>query len=86
MLPFWRRDGGELFYRNGYKFYVVEVDTKSTFLAGKPHLLFDLPFVEPVDVTADGQHFVAIKSERPLLIRQINVVLGWTQLISPLSR
>jgi hypothetical protein len=62
------------------KFYAVDVDTGSTFVAGKPRLLFDLPFVELADVTADGQRFVAIKSEKPLPIREINVVLGWTQL------
>src|SRR5437867_2014292 len=78
--PLWRRDGRELFYRNGDKFYAVDVQTKSDFHAGKPHQLFDLPFVEVQDVSADGRRFVAVKGEKPLPICEINVVLGWTKL------
>ncbi|HEX9493035.1 MAG TPA: hypothetical protein VGA33_07220, partial [Thermoanaerobaculia bacterium] len=80
--PFWRRDGHELFYADGDKFYAVDISTTSTLRAGKPHLVFGLPFVSVCDVSADGQRFVAVKSEKPLPIREINVVLGWPQLLA----
>ena len=79
--PFWRRDGRELFYSQGSKFYAVGVDATSSFHAGKPRLLFDLPSVQPTDVSAEGQRFVGIKSPNALPVWQINVVLNWPELI-----
>src|SRR5207249_7710442 len=81
-LPiFWRRDGRELFYSQDSKFYAVDVDATSSFHAGKPRLLFDLPSVQPTDVSAEGQRFVGIKSPNALPVWQINVVLNWPELI-----
>ena len=39
--PVWARSGRELFYRNGDKMMAAVVDTKPTFAAAKPKLLFE---------------------------------------------
>ena len=39
--PMWRRDGRELFYRNGDKMMAVEIASGATFVAAKPRVLFE---------------------------------------------
>ncbi|MBI4442774.1 MAG: PD40 domain-containing protein [Acidobacteria bacterium] len=80
--PRWARSGRELFYRNGRKMMVVDVQIEPTFHAGKPRLLFEGNYwlqidLTDYDVTADGQRFLMLKpSERPPAT-QVNVVLNW---------
>ena len=40
--PVWSRDGRELFYRSGEKMMTASVETRPTFRAGVPKLLFEL--------------------------------------------
>jgi len=82
MQPVWSRIGREIFYRNGNRMMVVEVETEPAFRAGKPTKLFEQNFADPgsnlaeYDVAPDGKHFVMIQdvSSGPT---QIHVVLNW---------
>ncbi len=72
--PRWRRDGRELFYVMGNDTMMsVDVDTGSSFQAGKPKRLFALlgmrgnfpeeaPWLQKYDVTAEGQRFVFVRT------------------------
>jgi len=78
--PVWAHNG-ELFYRNGDKMMAVETNTKSTFSADKPKLLFERHYatyntMPAYDVTPDGQRFLLAKTggQAP---EEINVVLNW---------
>jgi Tol biopolymer transport system component/predicted Ser/Thr protein kinase len=80
--PVWARNG-ELFYRNGDKMMAVETNTKSTFSADKPKLLFERHYatyntMPAYDVTPDGQRFLLAKAagQGP---QEINVVLNWNE-------
>jgi Tol biopolymer transport system component len=83
--PVWARNGRELFYRNGDKMMAAAVETKPTFAAARPKLLFEghyetgiISFQANYDVSPDGQQFLMIKpSEQESAATQINVVLNW---------
>jgi serine/threonine protein kinase len=86
--PMWSRDGRELFYRNGSAVMAVPIDTKSTFSAGKPKMLFQGNYVtgygeSPAwDISPDGKLFLMIKSPQATpssagASRRINIVLNW---------
>ncbi len=84
--PTWRRDGRELFYRNGSKMIAVQIDAQTTFTAGKPTMLFDREYLTSpfpatgiaYDVTAEGQRFLMVKeATQSTSDTQINVVLNW---------
>jgi len=77
--PRWRRDGREIFYRNGPKMMAVTVSSGEPLTVGKPSLLFERDYsysqgvtIPNYDVTPDG-HFVMVKTEPP----KLNVVLNW---------
>jgi Tol biopolymer transport system component len=75
--PRWARNGRELFYSNGNKMMVVDIQTEPTFTAGKPRLLFEGQY-GGWDVAPDGQRFLMIQSVEPEQpATQINVVLNW---------
>jgi len=87
----WKRNGGELFYRNGEKMMAVSVTTHPTFAASTPRMLWEGryalgtssacgppgPTSSNYDVTPDGQRFLMIKdSDTESFPSQVNVVLG----------
>ncbi len=84
--PAWSRNGRKLFYRGGDKMMSVSVQTKPTFSAGKPEVLFEGSYLSSSlspgflywDVTPDGQRFLMIKEDRKEPGR-INVVLNWAE-------
>jgi hypothetical protein len=90
----WRRDGKEIFYRNGNKMMAVAVTTSGSFRAGKPVVLwegdymFSLssscgikgPSTTSYDISADGQRFLMIKdNDQKTYSTQIVVVLNWAE-------
>jgi len=80
--PVWARNG-ELFYRSGQKMMIVETNTRSTFSAGNPKMLFEGHYasyqtVPSYDVTADGQRFLFLNAGGEARA-EINVVLNWTE-------
>jgi serine/threonine-protein kinase len=88
----WRPKGGELYYRDGDKMMVVQVDTKGPFQSSRPKLLWMGRYAHGLgsqcgppgttssnyDVTTDGQRFLMIKDDE-IAPTQINVVLNWTE-------
>ena len=82
-FPRWSRSGHELFYLNGYKVMSVTVETKPTFKAGTPQLLFEnssYGSLGDYDVAPDGKHFVMITQEDVNATpNELNVVVNWTE-------
>ena len=82
--PVWR--GKEIFFvREGGDVWAVDVETTPTFRAGTPHLLFradgkynvrSAPLY-PFDVSADGQRFVLIRTQKTEAANRIDVALNW---------
>jgi len=92
--PVWRRDGREIFYRNGSAMMAVPVTTTPTFRAAAPQLLWTADYTHGLssscgwrgtsrtsyDVSADGQRFLMIKdSNERLHATQLIVVLNWAE-------
>ena len=79
--PAWARSGSELFYRNADKLMSVTIRQTPQFEPGAPRLLFEGIYESDhrgdtnYDVTADGQRFIMIKSDRQFT--RLNVVLNW---------
>jgi len=83
--PLWSNDGDKLFYRNSGKLMAVTIEKNTTFLAGRPGLLFEReyepremnPFGHPnYDVSLDGR-FLIIKPDSSASSTQINFILNW---------
>ena len=78
----WSRSGRELFYRNGNKMMIVDVETKPTFHAGRPRTFFEGRFLNydenTYDVAPDGARCLMIKEDPaesgPI---HVNVILNW---------
>lgn len=84
--PRWSRNGQELFYLNGNKMMSIAVETKPTFKAGTPRLLFQSGSFDAAgfdiagnyDVAHDGQHFLMItRADVNATPNELNVVLNW---------
>jgi hypothetical protein len=79
--PFFSPDGRELFYRNSEEVIAVPIDTKSTFNAEKPRVLFREPYITWAwDISPDGKRFLMMKQHGALTARgprRINIVLNW---------
>ena len=82
IAPSWRRDGRELFYRNGSKMMAVAIQQEPTFRAGRPELLFEGPYQgNGYDVAADGKRFLMVKNvgtASPQTDR-LNIVVNWIE-------
>jgi eukaryotic-like serine/threonine-protein kinase len=99
--PVWKRNGGELYYRNGDSTMVVAVSTNPTFSGGRPQELWKGhysvgmssscggpgPTSSNYDVTADGKRFLMVKDDDQdyASSKQIVVVLGWADELRPRS-
>ena len=85
--PLWARTGRELFYREGDKVLVVDVQTEPEFTLGTPKLLFQGNYdqggvhdpARNYDVSADGQRFLMLKptSVQSQPITRLHVVTNW---------
>lgn len=82
--PRWSRNGRELFYLNGNAMMSARVETKPTFKAATPTVLFQNGSyigLANYDVARDGEHFVMISTEEDANAtpNELNVVLNWTE-------
>jgi serine/threonine-protein kinase len=91
--PVWRRNPGEMFYRNGDSMMAVTVSTGSTFQAGRPQEIWKGHYSHGMssscgppgttssnyDVTPDGKRFLMIKDDDQdrAISKQVVVALGW---------
>jgi Tol biopolymer transport system component len=89
--PRWGHDPAklELFYRHGNAMMAVDIATRPTFAAAKPHVLFEGPYVTTngafvranYDVSADDRRFLMLKpvDAAPGALTEIDIVLNWTE-------
>jgi serine/threonine-protein kinase len=80
--PRWSRDGRELFYRGGSKWYVVDVTLGPEFRAGTPRVLFEGSYVNvpgwSYDVSPDGKRFLVIEGvEQKKALTELVVITNW---------
>ena len=86
--PVWRRDGRELFFRNGAGMHSVTIESDAAGTApsiGRVTLLFNGPYVRNMrwadyDVTPDGREFVMVKDDASSV--QLQVATDWRSLLS----
>jgi len=85
--PVWRRDGRELFFRNGTGLYAVTIESAGGAAPriGQVVLLFQGPYARngrwaEYDVTPDGNHFVMVRNDATSV--QLQVATRWTALLS----
>ncbi|MFQ5745416.1 MAG: hypothetical protein ACE5HV_17825, partial [Acidobacteriota bacterium] len=80
--PLWRRDGRELFFRNGDRMMAVAIETEPSFRAGRPETLFESAFVldqfgnPNYDVSPDGRRFLMIEGTASTTT-QVPVIVNW---------
>ena len=80
--PVWSRDGRELFYRAGDDLISVPVQTTSGLVLGERTKLLDLSeydsgYLHEFDVSADGQRFLVIRTDRESRPTRLDVILNW---------
>jgi hypothetical protein len=99
--PVWKRNGGELFYRNGDSMMAVGVGTASGFKAGRPQELWKGHYSHSMsdscgppgttssnyDVTPDGQRFLMIRDDDQdrAVSKEIVVVLDGAEELNRIS-
>jgi Tol biopolymer transport system component len=79
ILPWWSRDGKELFYVTGEAVVAVPVRPDGSF--GTPRRLFDRSnylFKYSYDASPDGKRFLMIRRDEGSVPRQLNVILNWS--------
>ena len=94
MDPVWRRDGKEIFYRNGTRMMAVAVGTQPPFRAGRPQQLWEGDYMfgpssscgikgattTSYDVSPDGQRLLMIReTDQKMYATKIVVVLNWVE-------
>ncbi len=88
--PMWAPSGREMFYKNGNRMMVVDVELGTSFKASTPRVLFEMPLPEstPGDpsrygVTPDAQRFLVLTTAEgetgAAATPQIQVVLNYAQ-------
>jgi Tol biopolymer transport system component len=92
--PVWRRDGKEIFYRNGEKMMTVPVGTAGEFRAGRPQLLWAADYMHGLssscgfkgatttsyDVSPDGNHLLMIRdNDAKMFATRLMVVVNWAE-------
>jgi eukaryotic-like serine/threonine-protein kinase len=77
--PVWRRDGKELFFRQGTKIMAAPIRlTKTAVEAGKPQALFEVPVETRFQVSRDGQRFlIAMPVEGAAVAAPLTVDTDW---------
>lgn len=85
--PRWARNGKQLFYRNQYQMWVVDVETEGGVATGKPRLLFEKSGylasdpTRSYDLSLDGQRFLMVKGEqrKPTPVTELILVQNWLE-------
>jgi len=80
--PRWSRGGGEIFYREGQKMMVAQIQTQPSLQVSTPRALFEGLYEVmdgPInyDVTPDGRRFLMVKMERSEAPTELRVVTHW---------
>ena len=80
-LPFWSRDGKEIFYRtlDDSALMVVDVTTEPEFSVSAPRRLFDTPNLEIFNIDATGEKFLAVQHPEKPPITSLKVIFNWDE-------
>jgi serine/threonine-protein kinase len=88
-IPLWSRDGHELFFSSGdaRQMFAVAVQPGSTFVAGRPQVLFEFAMMvagggtRPYDIAPDGRFFIirSGQAEAGSIASNMIVVLNWVE-------
>lgn len=83
-IPFWRRDGTELVYRDRDRLMAVSVALTPTLRLGQPQQLLTLPpGTLEVAMTPDGQRFLIVERDRDALVAtELEVIVNWVQQVT----
>ncbi len=77
----WAAESGELFYRNGDRMMVADVQTRDELVITEPRVLFEATYnaddTYAYDVSPDGQQFVMIETDPRGDGRRLDVVQNW---------
>ena len=77
----WSPDGKELYYHNRDQWFVVPISTASGFVADKPRVLFEGPYITVSgfswDIHPDGKRFLVLKEQEQKNPRQLRLVVNW---------
>lgn len=87
ILARWSATGNELFYLNGSKMMVAEIQTVPTFRASIPKMLFENRDLTPArfnvawfDVAPDSKRFLMLKPDTAQeQSNQLNIVVNWSE-------
>ncbi len=78
--PRWK-PSGELFYRNGHRWFSTHVSTNPEPRWDPPRLVFDTEFIDTpglsYDVSRDGQRLLVVKRAQPVSPLKIHVIVNW---------
>jgi serine/threonine-protein kinase len=88
--PAWRRDGRELFYREGDRLMVVDLGGGPGITPRTPEVLFEGRFRKTLygseaanyDVSPDGSRFVMVRQKNLVTPTVIHVVLNWPEALN----
>jgi Tol biopolymer transport system component len=76
--PCWGPSGDELFYRDGDKLMVVNVETQPVLRLGRPRVLFEGDYF-PFAGTSDGKRFLMNSRRSVKQPTELQVVLNWSE-------
>jgi serine/threonine-protein kinase len=83
--PLWM-PSGELFYRNGRRWFSTHVTSFPEPSWDPPHLVFDTDFIDTpgwsYDVSRDGQRFVVVKRIKPIISSRIDILTNWFEVFN----
>lgn len=83
--PRWN-PSGDLYYRNGNRWFTTRVSTESTPRWEPPRLVFDTDFIDTpgmsYDVSPDGQRLLVVKRTRPIVNSKINFMVNWFEALA----
>jgi len=87
--PYWDPNGDKLFYRIGNKMMSLEIESGPSFNWEKAQIVFEGNFFSHLNYTTysktpDGDRFMMSKPKGDLVVRQINVVLNWFEVLKRL--
>jgi dipeptidyl aminopeptidase/acylaminoacyl peptidase len=84
--PRWKQSG-ELFYRNGRRWFSTRVSTDSQLHWDPPHLAFESDFIDTpgmsYDVSRDGTRLLIVRRAQPVSRSKINLIVNWSEVFAP---
>jgi hypothetical protein len=82
--PRWKASG-ELFYRNGNRWFSTHVSTTPVLRWDPPRIALETEFIDTpgmsYDVTPDGQRLLVVKRAQAITAMRIDVLLNWLEML-----